>query len=86
VNTHRRTPEGGWETEEARREREERRERNRNLFDVWYSGYRRAKAGLRLHPAPHLSEEETRALAEGFEAGERALAAELEEMGALYRP
>jgi hypothetical protein len=83
VNTHRRTAPGdAWETEEARLEREARRQRNRRLFDTWYSGYRRAKAGLRLHPAPHLSEEELRVLAEGYEAGERALAEELE---ALYR-
>jgi hypothetical protein len=84
VNTHRRTAPGdGWETEEARREA--RREINRRLFDIYFSGYRRAKAGLRLHPAPHFSEEELRALAEGFEAGERVLTEELEEMGAVYR-
>jgi hypothetical protein len=83
VNTHRRTaPGGGWEPEEARREREERRERNRDLFEHFWRGKEHARLGIEARPPEYAGEERRGAYLDGFEAGERALE---EEMGALYR-
>jgi hypothetical protein len=85
MNTRRRTPEGGWETEEARREREARRARNRDLFAWYCMGREHCRLGIEARPPVYAGEEHRKAYLDGYEAGERALAEELEEMGAVHR-